>query len=93
MHSLLQNRYYNIGEENIEKKYLVQTWSQAKSSGIKLPEIHGIGKGLCYGWLSYVEFYMAPQAIFTCKIPSDKPNDITGHVDLLLFGKMSMHEI
>ena len=27
-------------------KYLVQTWSQAKSSGIKLPEVHGIGKEL-----------------------------------------------
>ena len=27
-------------------KYLVQTRSQAKSSGIKLPEIHGVNKGL-----------------------------------------------
>ena len=27
-------------------KYLVQTQSQVKSSGIKLPEVHGIGKGL-----------------------------------------------
>ena len=27
-------------------KYIVQAWSQAKSSGIKLPEVHGIGKRL-----------------------------------------------
>ena len=27
-------------------KYLVQTWSQVKSSGIKLPEVHGVSKGL-----------------------------------------------
>ena len=27
-------------------KYLVQTWSEAKSSGLKVPEIHGVDKGL-----------------------------------------------
>ena len=27
-------------------KYLIQTRSQAKSSGIKVPEIHGANKGL-----------------------------------------------
>ena len=27
-------------------KYLIQTWSQAKSSGIKLPEVHGVKKNL-----------------------------------------------
>ena len=32
--------------ETFQKKYLVQTQSQAKSSGIKLAEVHGIGKGL-----------------------------------------------
>ena len=35
--------YYNIGNS---VKYLVQKQSQAKSSGIKLPEVHGISKGL-----------------------------------------------
>ena len=45
MQSILQTRYYNLGEEN-PVKYLVQTQSQAKSSGIKLPEVHGIGEGL-----------------------------------------------
>ena len=32
--------------ETETNKYLIQTRSQAKSSGIKLPEIHGINKGL-----------------------------------------------
>ena len=42
----MQNaRYYNIDEES-SGRYLVQTWSQAKSIGIKLPEVYGIGKGL-----------------------------------------------
>ena len=27
-------------------KYLIQTRSQAKSSGIKVPEIHGVNKGI-----------------------------------------------
>ena len=44
MQSILQTRYYNLGKEN-PMKYLVQTQSQAKSSGIKLPEVHGQGKG------------------------------------------------
>ena len=43
MQGVLQNKYYNI--RNLEK-YLVQTWSQVKSSGIKLPDIHGVGKSL-----------------------------------------------
>ena len=34
---------FNETEAN---KYLVQTRSQAKSSGIKVPEIHGVNKGI-----------------------------------------------
>ena len=45
MQSLLEARCYDIGEGN-SGQYLVQTWPQAKSSGIKLPEVHGIGKSL-----------------------------------------------
>ena len=45
MQGIWQIRYYNLGEGN-SRKYVVQTWSQAKSSGIKLPEVHGIGKRL-----------------------------------------------
>ena len=37
MQNMLHFRYYNIGERK-EGKYLAQTTSQAKSSGIILPE-------------------------------------------------------
>ena len=40
MHKILHENYYNIDS------YLVQTRSQARSSGIKLPEVHGVGKNL-----------------------------------------------
>ena len=40
MHNVLHENCYNIED------YLVQTCSQAKSSGIKLPEVHGMGKNL-----------------------------------------------
>ena len=43
MQVVLQDKYYNIG--NFEK-YLVQTWSEVKSCGIKLTEVHGIEKSL-----------------------------------------------
>ena len=39
MCQILDDNYYN-------KKYLIQTRSQAKSSGIKLSEVHGVGKNL-----------------------------------------------
>ena len=41
--NILQNKYYNIGNS---EKYLVQTRFQAKSSGMNLPEVHGVSKGL-----------------------------------------------
>ena len=40
MHKELQERYHEIDS------YLLQTRSQAKSSGIKLPEVHGVRKNL-----------------------------------------------
>ena len=40
MHKVLQENYYNIDS------YLVQTRSQVRSSGIKLPEVYGVGKNL-----------------------------------------------
>ena len=40
MYKIVLKNYYNI------EKYLVQTRSQAKSSRIKLPEVHGVGKNL-----------------------------------------------
>ena len=47
--SLTGNHFYQINNEISQpqtSKYLMQTRSQAKSSGIKLPEIHGMNKGL-----------------------------------------------
>ena len=41
--TVLQNKYYSIN--NVEK-YLVQTRSQTKASGIQLPEVHGTRKKL-----------------------------------------------
>ena len=40
MCQILDDTYYN------EEKYLIQTRSQAKSNGIELPEVHGVGKNL-----------------------------------------------
>ena len=40
MCQILDYNYYNI------KKYLIQTRSQARSSGVKLADIHGMGKNL-----------------------------------------------
>ena len=45
----VSNHFYCIDNEFIvprDGKYLVQTRSQVRSSGIKLPEIHGVHKGL-----------------------------------------------
>ena len=39
MHNLLHEKYYYIGEID---KYLVQTCCQTKSSGVELPEVHGV---------------------------------------------------
>ena len=43
MQAILKDRYYNKGSDN---KYLVQMHSQAKASGVKLPEVHSIDKGV-----------------------------------------------
>ena len=40
MHKVLHENYYNIDS------YLVQARSQARSTGIKLPEVHGVRKNL-----------------------------------------------
>ena len=44
MKAILNDKYYNVEEE--ESKYLVQTHSQTKGSGIKVPEVHGAKKGV-----------------------------------------------
>ena len=44
MKSVLQDKYYNVGEN--KEKYMVQTRSQTKASGVQLPEVHGSRKRL-----------------------------------------------
>ena len=45
MKNVLHNRYYSKSEKE-QGKYLIQTRSQAKTSDIILPEIHGVDKGI-----------------------------------------------
>ena len=45
MQAILRDRYYNVGQEK-ESRYLIQTQSHSKTSGIKLPEVHGVDKGI-----------------------------------------------
>ena len=44
MSLVLQDKYYNIDEDR--EKYMVQTRSQMKASGVQLPEVHGSRKRL-----------------------------------------------
>ena len=44
MELVLQDKYYNVSEN--EEKYMVQTRSQMKASGVQLPEVHGSRKRL-----------------------------------------------
>ena len=44
MKTILNDRYYTVEEE--KGKYLVQTQSQTKDSGIKVPGVHGSKKGI-----------------------------------------------
>ena len=41
MHNMLHKRYYKI---EAKERYLVQMCLQTKSSGIKLPDVHGVKK-------------------------------------------------
>ena len=43
MKAVLKDKYYNVGNES---RYLVQTHAQIRNRGIKLPEVHGVDKGI-----------------------------------------------
>ena len=43
MKAILNDRYYNAEKEN---RYLVQTRSQSKDTGIKVPVVYGAEKGI-----------------------------------------------
>ena len=44
MKSVLQNKHYSVNKN--KEKYMVQTRSQTKASGVQLPEVHGSRKRL-----------------------------------------------
>ena len=44
MREHLQENYYNLGDMIEYDIYLVQTRSQVKSNGVKVPAVHGIKK-------------------------------------------------
>ena len=44
MKTVLQDKYYNVRET--KERYMVQTRSQMKASGVQLPEVHGSRKRL-----------------------------------------------
>ena len=48
MYKILENNLNNFDKNNNfgNSKYLIQMCSQAKTSGTKLPEVHGVQKGL-----------------------------------------------
>ena len=47
MYKILENNLNNIDKNNFGNgKYLIQTCSQAKTNGIKFPEVHEVGKSL-----------------------------------------------
>ena len=46
MRNILHDRYYNIRKMRTEGRYLVQTRSQSKTSGINLQEVHGMDTGI-----------------------------------------------
>ena len=61
---VLQENYYNLGNMTEEDRYLVQTRSQAKFSGVKEPEVHGIEKSLV--------LHVKPERYKSVKPPTDK---------------------
>ena len=44
LRTVLQEKYYNLEEE--KEKYMIQTRSKTKASGVQLPEVHGTRKGI-----------------------------------------------
>ena len=47
MYKILENNLSDLVKNNFGNgKYLIQSCSQTKTSGIKLPEVHGVGKSL-----------------------------------------------
>ena len=65
MRDVLQENSYNLGDMTEDDICLVQTRSQAKSSGVKVPDVHGIEKSLV--------LHVKPEILKSVvKLPTDK---------------------
>ena len=42
LRTVVQDKYYNLEEE--KEKYIIQTRSQTKASGVQIPDVHGTRK-------------------------------------------------
>ena len=85
--NVLHSRYYNKGDR-VEGKHLVQTRLQANSSGICLPEVHGVDKGTDPNTLLLEKQIIKP--IITSKakgVPQIKPR--LGQVEQVLYKKLN----
>ena len=71
MQNVLHTRYYNISERE-QGKYLVQTRSQAITSGIILPEVHGVDKRIYPNVRPEKQVIGPITAPITCILPDAK---------------------
>ena len=76
MHNVLHEKYYNIGKS---ERYLVQMQSQTKSSGVKLPKVHGASKNLDPNIQSEKQ---TTKPLKGNEIPQEKPRIGQGRVGL-----------
>ena len=68
MRDILHEKYYNFSNMTEDDKYLVQTRSQAKSSEVEVPEVHGIEKSLVP--------HVKPERKKSIKPPTDKRHPV-----------------
>ena len=66
MQAILRDKYYNVGKKE-ESRYLIHTRSQAKISGIKLPEVYRVDKGVDPSFKSEKQILKLPK-------PATEPN-------------------
>ena len=87
MQAILKDRYYNVEEDS---RYLIQMWSQARASGIKLPEVHRIDKGVDLN-VKPEKQILKPPNLATQQNPQNKPRSGQGIVGLRRKMKAPLH--
>ena len=83
LRTVLQDKYYNLEGEN--EKYMIQTRSQTKASGVQLPEVHESRKGLDPHKIAEKQ----PQAIIRLSIEK-KPRLGQGRAGMRRKGKLAL---